>query len=753
MGDRWQRVLEAVVRAADEPVIAADAGSTIAYWNPAAERVLGWTAAEAVGQPLSILWPEGVSPTGKEILESVYRGEQVMRVRTERLHKDGHAVPVLLSVCPVLEDGKFAGSGSILRDLTEQLASEESLRRRDARFDALLRHAFDVAVVLDPQADIQELVVGRERPFGHEPATVVGRSSWDYVHPEDRPLLEEVWQRALTTPGPQPPTEYRIRLADGSWGWAEQVVSNVLHDPAIEALVINIRDITDRRRAEQRQRAIEQSYRRALLSAPEALAVVTADDTITFANPRLAALVGADAEDLVGRRYTDLDLPAPTRRAGVPLPHRRGDGVQRWLEVTSVPLVEGETGDRLLIWRDFTIQVALHDRLVEMERLEALGHFASGVAHDFSNVLLVLRGQAELISRELPPEGQLREDIDALQEGVDRAADLVDQLTAFARGQALRPERVDLTDHLPGLADFCQRLVPDHLTLELVVPEEPLPVDVDPGQLDRVVVNLVRNAVDALGDRQGRIVLAAATGAMPGAPRRPAVVLTVSDDGHGMPAEVRARCFEPFFSTKGPGLGTGLGLPSSQGIVQQSGGTIEVSSVPGEGTVMSIHLPCVGPGQSPRSVGRGRGHDDVLETLDELDVAAGVDGDGDGPTVLVVDDDAAVRGYVAKVLSGAGYRVLVAGDAVEAEEAAADARRKEQPVALLLTDVHMPGERGNDLARRLWDDGAVGASLLMTGFPGQPGFTREEGAELLAKPFTATELLARVRAALDGHDG
>ncbi|MFH1462941.1 MAG: ATP-binding protein [Pseudomonadota bacterium] len=318
-------------------------------------------------------------------------------------------------------------------------------------------------------------------------------------------------------------------------------------------------------------------------------------------------------------------------------------------------------------------QEAMMEQLARAQRLEAVGRLAGGVAHDFNNLLTVILSSADfaLENKALPPAVQ--GEVEAILEAGQRAAALTRQLLAFSRRQVLHPEVLDLNSVVCGVENLLRRLLGEDIRIVVELSDQIELVEADPGQLEQVLVNLAVNARDAM-PRGGSLHIGTSVG--PGG----GVRLTVADTGCGMEPEVLARVFEPFFTTKEPGRGTGLGLSMAYGVVTQSGGEIEVQSAPGEGTTFTITLPGAARREAPPAAA----------AQPEVDRGKG--------TVLLAEDDAAVRALTARMLVRAGYYVL---EAASGEEALALVRAMEAPIDLLLTDVVMPGMDGPALAARL----------------------------------------------------
>ncbi len=378
-------------------------------------------------------------------------------------------------------------------------------------------------------------------------------------------------------------------------------------------------------------------------------------------------------------------------------------------------------------------------RLVQVAKLEAVGRLAGGVAHDFNNLLGVIMGYADLMLKRLPAEEPLRRNVQEIQKAAERASGLTRQLLAFSRRQVLQPRVLDLHHTIGEVETMLQRLIGADIDLVNVLREGVGRVKADPGQLQQVLMNLAMNAKDAMPDG-GTLTVETANadlgedyasrhlGVTPG----PYVLLAVSDTGVGMSAEVQAHIFEPFYTTKGPEKGTGLGLATVYGIIKQSGGNIWVYSEPGKGTTFKVYLPRIDAGAPGSALadspeGPRRGHE----------------------TVLLVEDDGQVREVVAVALREAGYTVLEARGGMAAL-AMLEGRRER--VDLLVVDLVMPGMGGRDLVERWRLRHPEARALFISGYTdstahqqgGLPG-----GAAFIQKPFTPRALARKVRAVLE----
>ena len=389
---------------------------------------------------------------------------------------------------------------------------------------------------------------------------------------------------------------------------------------------------------------------------------------------------------------------------------------------------------------DMTEHRALEQQFLQMQKMEAVGRLAGGVAHDFNNILTVINGYAEILLAKHPlEEDPQRQELELIHQSGMRAGALTRQLLAFSRQQMMNPREVQLNDLVLDLDKMLRRLIGEDVQLTLELDPGLGVVQADPSQLEQVLLNLAVNARDAMPNG-GRLSIATSSIQLdestvgmgdelkPG----PHVVLTVADSGIGMSEEVKARIFEPFFTTKALGQGTGLGLSTVIGIVRQSGGQIQVFSEPGAGATFKIYLPRVDGDAAAHAQAPG----------------AGVE-EGGTETVVLVEDDASVRQFATLVLARRGYRVLGFRDG----DAALDALDAELgPMHLLVTDVIMPGMNGRVLAERMTERLPALRVLFTSGYTENVIVHHgvlNAGLDFLPKPYSGAALLRKVREILD----
>jgi signal transduction histidine kinase/CheY-like chemotaxis protein len=482
---------------------------------------------------------------------------------------------------------------------------------------------------------------------------------------------------------------------------------------------------------------------------------------IVAANRAAASAVGKDAAALVGcycpRVVHGLDEPYP----GCPLEEAVGTGqsvekdlfderTRRHLR-SSVYLTEmlTEEGERVYLHsiEDITDKrraeeerAKLQEQLLRAQKLDGLGRLAGGIAHDFNNLLTLILNYATFAAKELEEGSPVREDVERIRRAGKRAAALTRQLLAFSRNEIVEPRVLELNDVVKDVERLLRRTIGENIDFTTDLGPSVWRVKVDPGQLEQVLLNLALNARDAM-PRGGRLAVStrnvtlgdAAQSEETTVPPGRYVEVAVSDSGAGMTEEVLSHLFEPFFTTKERGKGTGLGLATVYGIVKQAGGEVVARSTPGRGSTFRVLLPAT---------------DEPL--TDEHDVRSPLDLRGRGETVLVVDDDETVRALVARILSGASYRVLEARDGGTALLRASGHRGG---ISLLLADVVLEGMSGKELAGFLAPLRPETRVLYMSGYPDSDIVVAgaiAPGTNFLQKPFSEERLLRRVREIIDG---
>jgi PAS domain S-box-containing protein len=519
-------------------------------------------------------------------------------------------------------------------------------------------------------------------------------------------------------------------------------------------------DISERITAERLLRESEARHRMLVESASDLIAEIDLHGRYVYVSPNFDRQLGYAPEQLLGASWFDQvhpddradardairDLSAQETRECPPLRLRHIDGSWRWVE-TNLKKYENFRGEPLVLafFRDITRRREAEDALqrsqedlLQSQKMEAIGRLAGGVAHDFNNLLTAITGYCNLLLEEIGEADELRADAEEITRAADRAAGLTRQLLAFSRRQVLHPRVLDLNAVMADVDRLLRRLIGEDIELVTSLADELPHVKLDPGQLEQLVINLAVNARDAM-PRGGRLSISTTSLEIPpqgdldhpGIEPARYVTFTVQDTGVGMPPETLSKIFEPFFTTKEAGKGTGLGLATVYGIIQQSGGEIRVESEPGQGSTFTVYLPQV---------------DEAVDPPDPIAVHGELRG---SETVLVVEDSETVRKLVTRYLEKHGYTVLDAPSAIDALRCA---KRHEGNIDLLVTDVVLPKMDGHELAKRLRRLLPEVKVVYMSGFSddalSQHGVVASD-ISLVLKPFAPPVLLREVRRILD----
>jgi two-component system, cell cycle sensor histidine kinase and response regulator CckA len=751
---RLSTALEAAVNA----VVIARLDGAIEWVNPAFTRLTGYTPEEVRGRTLRLLKSGVQAPTFyRELWNTITRGTH-WSGRLVNRRKDGRLYTEEMTITPVRgDDGQVSHFIAIKDDVTAREAAAAAVRDSEARFRAVVESAPDGVLIADASGRVIFANGVAERLFGRSREALGTTCVQDLVPggfpdrlPEGMPgVAERGLERdgsagimeALRADGTRVPVE----VSFGTWELDGERFFSVM-----------IRDVAERTRAEATVRESEERYRAAFEHTGVGVTHVDLEGRLQRANHRFAAMLGYRPEELVGRLFEEITHPDDMKqcvelydvlRAGcrnechmeMRYLHRDGHPVWATLTVSAVRNGVGEVEYFIAVAEDITERRGLEQQLFQAQKMEAVGRLAGGVAHDFNNLLTIIRGETELALADVAEGHAVRESLAGIQKAAERATVLTSRLLAFSRKQVVEPTTFAMHDFVQDAERMLRRLVEERIELQTAPAPDAGTVRVDRGQLDQVLLNLVVNARDAIAG-EGTITVGAQAARLtsafvethPGAREGSYVLLTVADTGSGMTDDTRTHAFEPFYTTKPRGKGTGLGLATSFGIVKQAGGYICIESAPGRGTVVSVYLPAVSElAEAP------------APTTGECVVAAGAG------TVLVVEDEGAVRRIARRALEADGYQVIEAADGHEALRVL-EARADE--VRLLLTDVIMPGMGGREIAARVVERCPHVRVLFMSGYLDDE-LLRDlvEGDEvaLLRKPFTREQLLRAVRHALD----
>jgi PAS domain S-box-containing protein len=649
------------------------------------------------------------------------------------------------------------GLAVYFRDVTASRQAEHALRLSEERFRLLSKATSDVVWEWNPITNALVWNEGVTTLFGYGADEIEPTSEFirQLMHPDDRDAVAVVIDQALASGAESWSVEYRIRRRDGGYTSVLDSGYIIRDDEGRPVRMLGgMKDLSERRQFEEslllRNRAIQAASQGIIVTDPH-----QPDNPIVFANLGFERLTGYGSDDVLGRNCRFLQGPdtdpdtvreireavAAARRCAVEILNYREDGTTFWNELSISPVLDatGALTHFVGVQTDVTQRRRLEDQYRQAQKMEAVGRLAGGVAHDFNNLLTVISGYSELLLARPHMDASTRDSVVAIRTAGEQAASLTRQLLGFSRKSLVQPTVLDLNAVVSQTTSLLRRLIGEDIELTTVLDPQLATVKMDPGQLDQVLMNLAVNARDAMPS--GGTLTVETSNVPAGRPHGearvdcaagPHVLLAVTDNGCGMTPEVMARIFEPFYTTKAVGRGTGLGLATVFGIVEQGGGCIHVSSEPDHGTTFNIYLPAVA---EPSAVETG------------ADVPPGVEGT---ETILLVEDEDALRTLTSLSLRMHGYQVLTATDGGDALRVMAS---HDGPLHLVLTDVVMPKVSGPALAQQLKAAAPGLKVLFMSGYTDDAvlrhGLIEAEMA-FIQKPFTPLSLATKVRQVLDG---
>ena len=618
------------------------------------------------------------------------------------------------------------------------------------RFELLVQSITDYAIyMLTPEGRVSSWNPGAQRFKGYLPEEIIGKHFSTFYTPEDLDL--EIPRIALETAEREGRFEaegWRVRK-DGTRFWANVVIDPIRSaDGKLVGFAKITRDLTERKFAEEELRRSEERFRLLIQSVTDyAIYMLDREGHVTSWNPGAQRFKGYEAQEIIGGHfsqfYTEEDRAAGIPAAALRTAREQGkfeaegwrvrkDGTRFWASVVIDPVhtPEGEFIGFAKITRDLTERKRAQEELdrtrertVQSQKLEAIGKLTGGVAHDFNNLLSVVLGSLNLAQRRLAEGADPSRLIDNAIKAAERGASLTQRMLAFARKQELKIENVDLPDLVRGMAELLERTIGPGVQIETSFPLGLSAVKADARQLELALMNLMVNARDAMPNG-GTITISAKQIAAPSEgdlKEGEYVRLVVADQGEGMDESTLSRAMEPFFTTKGVGKGTGLGLPMVHGLAQQSGGWLALSSEVGGGTTAELWLPMSSERDQPSVAGQShlRAKSKPLR-------------------ILAVDDDALVLANTVSMLQELGHTVAQASSGKEALEALS-----KDKIDLLITDYAMPGMTGDDLAKQVQATHPGTPVLMVSGYADfAPGMISH--AVRLPKPFSEDALAAAV---------
>ena len=760
-------------------VISTDRSGTITLMNRAAENITGWNEEEAVGRPLTEVFPiinkntrkPCVSPV-EEVLET---GRAVsLANHTVLICRDGTEKILADSCAPIRDnEGNIIGVVLAFRDVTKQRQSEhrllEKLRESEKRYRDLFENSIDIQFIFDREGNYMEVNNEFVRESGYEREKIIGTHFGVLPHPDEMALVLDAYEKALT--GETSNFEMRSKNRDGKFVWYSFVNRPIFNDKGEVVAIHGIaRNIDEKKRAEralreseEKLRRSEKRYRDLFDSVSDLIYTQDLEGRFMNGNRAMTSIFGYELEEFIGRKAADFMKPElgelfyTEYLEGI---KKKGyyegissyftkDGRKIYLEFRSnlirpaegEPFISGiarDVTDRVLAQREIE---KLNKQMLQAQKMEAVGTLAGGIAHDFNNLLQGILGYTQILAMEKDKGDPDIARLQQIEKAAHRASELTQQLLTFSRKVESRKRPVDLNHEVEQVEKILKRTIPKMIDIELNLEKNLEAISADPSQLEQIIMNLGVNARDAMPEG-GKLLLETENvildeefckdhlGARPGK----YALLRISDTGIGMDRKTLEHIFDPFFTTKEVGKGTGLGLAMVYGIVKSHEGYIMCASEPGDGTTFKIYFPVM-EGIPARFETEAKNNEATSERGSE--------------TILLVDDEEILRDIGRDILETFGYTVLLAPDGESALELYKERRKH---ISLVILDLIMPGMGGKQCLEKLLKINPDTKVVIASGYSidGHAKDALKAGAKaFVSKPYELNKMLQAVRSVLD----
>ncbi|MEO7934071.1 MAG: PAS domain S-box protein [Chthoniobacterales bacterium] len=732
----------------------------ITEWNPAAERIFGFSKEEAIGKlGQELIVPENVRENVAKVWGKIVDTVEPVRSINENITKNGDRIVCEWFNTPLADKkGHVIGAASLVQDVTLRESIKESVRESEEKFRSVIESS-PMGIQIYEMRDGEDLILIGANPaaqnfMGFENEAVLGKT------------IEEAFP-ALS--GTEIPRMYRRAAGEGKASWTDQVLYDggelraAYEVNAFQTvpgkMVAMFLDVTERRRTEQALRLRD----KAMEAISQGIVIMARHPDgsfpIIYANPAFEKITHYTHDQLLGQNWRVLTgseseiseveaiEKAIIREQPVSVEMRsyRQDGTIFQSAISLSPIVDadGRVSHYVAVYTDITSIKKLETQFRQSQKMEAIGRLAGGVAHDFNNLLTAIIGYNDINLSMIERDTMLSRNSAEIQKAAERAASLTGQMLAFSRQQNLQPTRVALNKSIGGMYQMLARLIGETIEIRTLLDDSLADIKAGSSQIEQVILNLAINARDAMPEggvlsirtanvTVGPDLVADIPGIIPG----DYVLLSLSDNGTGMDDHTKEHLFEPFFTTKEKGKGTGLGLATCYGIITQSNGYVAVHSKLGRGSTFDVYFPKM-----------------ISDGARETNRIADVKVQGGKETLLVVEDDPAVRPLTTNILRSLGYTVLEAGNGIEAQDCLKTVNGTK--IDLLLTDVVMPKMGGKELADWMKITYPETKILFASGYL-ENMLSREDIGEdeayFLRKPFTARTLARKVRAVLDQEE-
>lgn len=734
-----------VLNQISEGVLIATADGYVTDCNPSACRILGYERDELIGKnAYQILTPEFEAAGLPAKIEAGIQLDQPWFGTVNIVRGDGSHCSIDGSVLPRRDaTGAIVGRIGVVRDVTEQMKSDEQLRLQAT----VIEQMSEAVLITDDSEIILDANRAAANMFGQGRKELIGARLDQVINLGGHPAegfgeIEEAIFKIGVISG-------EVVIGDGDNKRQIEISSTPLQSPESRSIgrVVVCRDVTQRRAAEVALRQSERKFRDLVEGSLQGVMIYDLRHVL-YANKTAADIFGYSVAEMSGMDIDKIILEEERGRVTAlqsdpatgpsTLPAKRSDGTRIWLDFNACDVEwEGESARQVTLF-DVTDRRDAQEALLHAQKMESLGQLTGGIAHDFNNLLGVVSGNLELLREQIDENDDKRGYIDTGLRSVRRGAELTQRLLAFARKQPLRPEYTDLNELILGLTKMLRRSLGERIEVETDLAADAWPALLDQGQIENVLLNLTLNARDAMPQGGSLMIktenLALATELVDDSisiPPGDYLKLTVKDNGTGIAPDVLANVFDPFFTTKEVGSGSGLGLSMAHGFVNQSNGHIRIVSKVGKGTDVELYLP-----RTETHAPTGALQSDVSSPR------------GNNETVLIVEDDDDLRDLAVILLGRMGYKTLEAADG----DSAVALLDKVEHVDLLFTDVVLPrGISGVDVARKAKERFADVKVLFTSGYAQSENFVSElqkDNVELIRKPYRSETLAKRLQAVL-----
>ncbi|MDH3602932.1 MAG: PAS domain-containing protein, partial [Candidatus Tectomicrobia bacterium] len=712
-------------------------------------------------------WIEAIHPEDREIGDDAFehqcRGEST-DVEYRILQPDGAIRWIRDRGFPITDHhGQVYRLTGVAEDITAKKEVEVELQRSYAHFHALVENTSDIICVIDAEGIVSYYSPSVERVLGYRPEAVVGKHVFGAFHPDDVPHINAMVMTVVNHPGHTRRVEYRARHRDGSWRDFEAMASSPPEGLLRGEIVVHARDITERKQAEEALRKSEAQFRQIAenmrqvlwMSDPhtrQTLYVSPAHETIwgsTCENLYAEPLSWLEAIHLEDREIGYSTFERQRRGESTDVEYRiiRPDGTMRWIRDRAFPIryTSGQVDRIAGIAEDITERKQaeeerqrLENQLRQSQKVEAIGTLTGGIAHDFNNVLGAIFVHTEVAKTRIPPGSGIAENLQNVLSAAGRAKELVQQILTFSRQVETPRQPVQLTSLIPETLKLLRASLPTTIDIRYAVSQTEGVILANPTQIHQIVLNLCTNAEYAMRETGGILEIHLDMVEMDDAfvvshselQTGPHMRLTIRDSGHGMTPEIMERIFDPYFTTKGPGEGTGMGLAIVHGMVSSHGGAVTVESTPGMGTTFVLYFPCTRESVS-----------ESPQTRDGISPGTGC--------IMVVDDEPMLADGMKVLLTQLGYEVV---PYTSSQEAIAAFEAEPEHFDLVITDQTMPYLTGEQLARELRHRRADIPIILCTGFSHMitAESAREQGIDAYCmKPMSVQELSTTIQQVLE----